>query len=65
MFVQFINTFLVIVLLLNFYILASTQVRAVVYVVAAQGVLLAVVYPLAHQGMVLSGNEAASGAGEF
>ncbi len=58
--VHLIDTFLVIVLLLNFYILSSTQIRAVVYVVAAQGVLLGVVYPLAHQGMALAGEDAAA-----
>jgi hydrogenase-4 component E len=61
MVVQLIDTLLVIVLLMNFYVLASTQVRAVVYVVAAQGVLLGLIYPLAHQGMALSGGEPEGG----
>ena len=50
---------LVLVLLLNLYILTSTQLRAVVYAVALQGVLLAVIYPVAHQGIDLPGSEPA------
>ena len=45
-----VDTTLVIVLLLNFFSLASTRVRAVIYAVATQGVLLGLVYPLMHHG---------------
>lgn len=39
---------LVIVLLLNFLILATANIRIVIYGVAAQGVLLGLIYPAAH-----------------
>lgn len=50
MVIYILDTFLVTVLLLNFFSLASTRVRAVIYAVAAQGVLLGMVYPLMHWG---------------
>jgi hydrogenase-4 component E len=39
---------LVIILLLNFLILATASIRQVIYAVAAQGVLLGLIYPVAH-----------------
>jgi hydrogenase-4 component E len=45
-----IDTLLVIVLLLNFFMLAATRLRAVVIAVAIQGVLLGPIYLLAHTG---------------
>lgn len=50
---------LVLVLLLNFYILVSTQLRAVVYAVAMQGILLAIAYLVAHY--VPDGHDAGDG----
>lgn len=48
--IQYLEPILVLVLLVNLYILTSTQLRAVIYAVAWQGVLLAAAYPLAHMG---------------
>jgi hydrogenase-4 component E len=45
---QILDPFLVLVLLLNFFILASTRLGSVIYATAAQGILLGVIYPLAH-----------------
>lgn len=43
-----IDPWLVAVLLINFYCLATTNLRAIIYAVAVQGVLLAIVYLLLH-----------------
>jgi hydrogenase-4 component E len=45
---QALDPFLVLVLLLNFFILAATRLGAVIYATAAQGILLGLIYPLAH-----------------
>jgi hydrogenase-4 component E len=39
---------LVVVLLLNFFILATANIRLIIYGVAVQGVLLGLIYPAAH-----------------
>jgi hydrogenase-4 component E len=57
--IQSLDPLLVLVLLMNLYILTSTQLRAVVRAVAVQGVLLAAAYPIAHLGGGLTGHEAA------
>lgn len=41
---------LVLVMLLNFYHLSTTRLRALILAVAGQGVILALLYPLAHFG---------------
>ncbi len=46
---------LVIALLLNFYVLGASRLRALIKVVAAQGVLLGLMYPLVHQGFLPAG----------
>lgn len=43
-----IDAFLVPVVLLNFFMLATGRLRAIIYAMALQGAILAVVYPLAH-----------------
>jgi hydrogenase-4 component E len=48
---NFIDPFLVIVVLINFLVLAIGSLRAIIYSVAVQGAVLGVVYPLAHQGL--------------
>jgi hydrogenase-4 component E len=58
--IHILGPFLVAVLLLNFYILTTTQIRALVYAVAFQGVLLAVVYPVAHQQAAHAGADTAA-----
>jgi len=42
------DPFLVLVLLLNFLILAGTRLGSVIYATALQGVVLGLIYPLAH-----------------
>jgi hydrogenase-4 component E len=51
---------LVLVLLLNFLILATANIRLVIYAVAAQGILLGLIYPVAH----ISSSAAAETTGE-
>ncbi len=46
---------LVIALLLNFYILTVTSLRAMIYAVALQGALLGILYPVAHSGLMTQG----------
>jgi hydrogenase-4 component E len=50
-----IDPFLVAVVLLNFFLLATHRLRAIIYAVAAQGTILGIVYPLAHQDIHDSG----------
>jgi hydrogenase-4 component E len=40
---------LVAVVLLNFFLLATTRLRAIIYGVALQGIILGVIYPLMHR----------------
>jgi hydrogenase-4 component E len=48
--IEALDPFLVLVLLLNFFILGSTRLGAVIYAVALQGILLGLAYPEAHGG---------------
>ena len=57
--IKSLDPLLVLVLLMNLYILTSTQLRAVVRAVALQGVLLALAYPVAHLGGGLAGHQVA------
>lgn len=45
-----IDPVLVLALVLNFFILANSQLRMVVFAVAIQGAILGLMYPIAHQG---------------
>ena len=45
------DPFLVAVMLINFVLLATGSLRAIIYAVAVQGGILGVVYMLAHQGL--------------
>lgn len=47
---QLIDPVLVLTLVLNFFILANSQLRMVVAAVAIQGAILGLMYPIAHQG---------------
>jgi hydrogenase-4 component E len=55
-----IDQLLVVVILLNFFLLAVGRMRALIYAVAAQGGILGIVYPLAHQGTHASGSTVVS-----
>jgi hydrogenase-4 component E len=46
---------LVAVVLINFFLLATGRLRAIIYAVAAQGTILGVIYPLAHHDVHESG----------
>jgi hydrogenase-4 component E len=46
-----IDPFLVAVMLINFLLLATGSLRAIIYAVAVQGAILGIVYTLAHQGL--------------
>lgn len=48
--IELVDPVLILALLLNFYVLASSRVQAMIMGVAVQGVLLGLVYPVAHQG---------------
>lgn len=48
--IEAVDPVLILVLLLNFYCLATTRVQALIHAVAVQGVLLGIAYPLAHRG---------------
>jgi hydrogenase-4 component E len=45
------DPFLVAVMLINFFLLATGSLRAIIYAVAVQGAILGIVYALAHQGL--------------
>jgi len=49
--IQFVDPFLVLVLLLNFFLLVVSRMRPMITAVAVQGILLGVIYPIAHQGL--------------
>ena len=51
---------LVLVVLLNFFLLATGRLKALIYGVALQGAILAVIYPLAHQGVHAGGSHVVS-----
>ncbi|HQU41320.1 MAG TPA: hypothetical protein PK867_00850 [Pirellulales bacterium] len=59
--IKSLDPLLVLVLLMNLYILTSTQLRAVVRAVALQGVLLALAYPVAHFGGRVADSAAGGG----
>jgi hydrogenase-4 component E len=50
--IQVIDPVLVFALLLNFFILANSQVRMVIIAVALQGAILGALYPVAHRGFL-------------
>ena len=60
-----IDPILVVVLLLNFAILASTRLGFLIYAVAAQGILLGLAYPLAHYSLHTSPMAPAGGDAEM
>jgi hydrogenase-4 component E len=55
-----INPFLVVVVLVNFFLLATGRLRALIAAVALQGAVLGAIYPLAHHGMHSSGESVVS-----
>lgn len=44
-----IDPFLVLVILLNFYLLGTSRLKAIIYAAAVQGVISGILYPLAHR----------------
>ena len=54
------DPFLVAVMLLNFFLLATDRLRSIIFAAALQGAILAVAYPYAHQD-VHSGGESVVG----
>lgn len=50
-----IDPFLVVVVLLNFFLLATGRLRAMIHAVALQGAILGIIYPLAHHAVHDSG----------
>jgi hydrogenase-4 component E len=55
-----IDPFLVVVVLLNFFLLATGRLRALITAVAVQGAILGLIYPLAHQGIHAGGSNVVS-----
>jgi hydrogenase-4 component E len=55
-----IDPFLVAVVLLNFFLLATGRLKALITAVAAQGAILGVIFPLAHHGTHPSGENVIS-----
>jgi len=52
---SWIEPLLVTVVLLNFFLLGTGRLKAIIYCVAVQGVVLGIIYPLAHQATHESG----------
>ncbi|MCE9525189.1 MAG: hypothetical protein K8R36_03950 [Planctomycetales bacterium] len=55
---QILDPLLILVLLLNFAILATASLRVIIFTVAAQGFVLAALYPLAHDNAHLPPDDA-------
>jgi hydrogenase-4 component E len=55
-----IDPFLVAVVLLNFFLLGTGRLKALIFAVAVQGAILGIIYPLAHQGVHASGTNVVS-----
>lgn len=58
--IQFVDPFLVLALLLNFFMLVATRMRSIIAAVALQGILLGVIYPIAHQSLHFAANPQAA-----
>lgn len=55
-----IDPFLVAVVLLNFFLLGTGRLKALIYAMALQGAILGIIYPLAHQGLHDDGSNVVS-----
>ena len=55
-----IDPFLVAVVLLNFFLLGTGRLKALIFAVALQGAILGIIYPLAHHGVHAGGTNVVS-----
>src|SRR5262249_41438139 len=55
-----IDPFLVVVVLLNFFLLGTGRMRAIIYAAALQGAILGIIYPLAHHDVHTTGTSVIS-----